>query len=352
MNINEQMRELAAVGGVAYAPSDDLIASLVNRTRRVRATRQSAATLASAIGAVALGIVATHAYNAAKDDPALRDRNIINNKDGLSQIELYRAKFGQENPTRTYQSTDLSDIIDRLKDAARPPSAPQPTTVQPASGGNDKPAPEAPKVDPIAQCKADHPPKAHATYDCTKHTWVTNPGWYKDPDSGTYYKCSAQPAYEGYSYDCSKGAYVPASGYFMLGNGHIYKNIQWTDAATGVVSWGNWSGTAWGWENKAVFTSSANDRDYDSYVYMGSYATWSGSTCTGVEKTKWGAQMKASCLPESAVAATGKTYKMHDGVAWVLVNQSLTWHSHFGEFKDPANPPPGWCWDGNNWAAV
>src|SRR5690606_13278580 len=139
------------------------------------------------------------------------------------------------------------------------------------------------KADALAKCKADNPPKAYATYDCAKQKWVVNPGWYKDPDSGSYYQCSAQPAYDGYTYDCSKGKYVPKSGYFLLGNGHIYKNIQWTDATTGVVSWGNWSGTSWGWEKKAVFTSGPTDLDYDYYVYMGNYATWSGSTCTGAE---------------------------------------------------------------------
>lgn len=355
MNINEQLHELATAGGVAYAPSDDLVASLLSKTRRVRATRQSAATLASAIGAVALGMAATQAYNAAKEDPAFRDRNIINNKDGLSQIELYRAKFGQENPTRTYESTDLSDIIDKLRQAAKPPTPPtKPTTVLPASGGTTttKPSGGSSGGDPYAQCKADHPPKPYKTYDCKTGQWVVNAGWYKDPDSGQYYECTNQPAYEGYTYDCSKGAYVPKSGYFLLGNGHIYKNILWTDAATGQTSWGNWSGTGWGWDNKAVRTSGSSDTYYDDYVYMGSNASWSGSTCVGVERTKWNAPMKASCMPEFKVAASGKTYKMKDGIAWVLMNPSLKWHDVLCEFADPANPPAGWTWDGAQWVEV
>ena len=80
MNINEQMQELATMGGLAYAPTDDVISSLLARTKRARATRQSTATLVGTVGALAIGLAAAQAYSAAKDDPAFRDRNIINNK--------------------------------------------------------------------------------------------------------------------------------------------------------------------------------------------------------------------------------------------------------------------------------
>lgn len=134
MNINEQMSELATSGGLAYAPSDDTIANLLGRTKRARATRQSVATIATTVSALALGIGAAQAYSAAKDDPAFRDRNIINNKDGLTPIELYRAKFGADNPTRTYDSqVDLSSIIEELKAAAQAdPKPPDAKNVPPA----------------------------------------------------------------------------------------------------------------------------------------------------------------------------------------------------------------------------
>lgn len=119
MNINEQMQELATMGGLAYAPTADVISSLLAKTKRVRAARQSTATLVGTVGALAIGIAAAQAYSAAKDDPAFRDRNVINNKNGLTPIELYRAKFGNDNPTRAYDSgVDLSSIIAKLKAAA------------------------------------------------------------------------------------------------------------------------------------------------------------------------------------------------------------------------------------------
>ncbi len=366
MNINDQMSELAAMGSREYTPSDDLVASLVAKTRRARVTRQSATAVAGAVSAIAVGAVGLQVYSAAKDDPAFRDRNMINNKDGLTPIEIYRARFGGENPTRDYESTDLSDIINRLREAAISPE--KPTTVLPASGDSTPPPQSTQPATPatpttpatqkpgaaelLAQCKADHPDQAYKTYNCTTGAWVIKDGYYKDPESGTYYACDGQPDYTGYYYSCASAEYLPESGWFWFGNDHFYQNIQWTDAATGAVSWGNWSGTSWGWDRKAVLTSGPTDPDYDSYVYMGSNATWSGSTCSGVTSTKWGAQVKASCLPEGKVAATGKTYKMNDGYAWVLVNQSLTWHDCLGIFADPANPPEGWEWDGSRWVEV
>lgn len=289
MNINEQMSELATAGGLAYAPSEDTIADLLGRTRRARATRQSAASLAATIGAMALGLGAAQAYNAAKNDPAFRDRNIINNKDGLTPIEQYRAKFGADNPTRTYESqVDLSSIIDKLKAAAQTqPKPPSTTTTQPASGGS---APKTTQssgttgVDPYAQCKADHPERPYKYYDCAKAQWIIRDGWYKDPANGTYYECTNQPAYVGYTYNCSTQKYVPKAGYFWFGNGSVYKTITWTDAATGATALGNWSGTGnWGgWDQKAILVASGSTT-YSEYKYMGSDATWSGSTCTGTE---------------------------------------------------------------------
>lgn len=246
MNINEQMSEFATSGGLAYTPNDDTIADLLGRTRRARATRQSVVTIATTVGAMALGLGVAQAYSAAKDDPAFRDRNMINNKDGLTPIELYRAKFGADNPTRTYDSqVDLSSIIDKLKAAAQTaPKQPGAKKAPPAStGSSGKPGNTSgtTKVDPYAQCKADHPAKPYKYYDCAKQTWVLKDGWYKDPANGTYYECADQPAYTGYTYNRSTGSYAPKTGYFLFGNGSVYKAITWTDAATGATALGNWS---------------------------------------------------------------------------------------------------------------
>jgi hypothetical protein len=328
MNINEQLQVLANMGGLAYAPTDDLISSLLAKTKRVRAARQSTATLVGTVGALAIGIAAAQAYSAAKDDPAFRDRNVINNKNGLTPIELYRAKFGNDNPTRAYDSgVDLSSIIAKLKAAAaaggsypsgasavQPAQQTQPPQVvtKPAAPSTTAPAP-AP-ADPYAQCKADHPDQIDK------------------------------------SYDCSSGQYVPKPGYFAFGNGSIYKAITWLDAATGASAMGNWSGSGnpGGWDYKAIVLEPDGSWN-GQYVYMGSNATWSGSTCTGVTTSLFGTTVQASCLPDWMVDATGLIHKNSNGLSWIPLNQSLRWNACLGEFDDPSNPPAGWTWDGSSW---
>ncbi len=363
MNINEEMSELATSGGLAYAPSDDTIADLLGRTKRARAKRQSVATIATTVSAMALGLGAAQAYSAAKDDPAFRDRNIINNRDGLTPIELYRAKFGADNPTRTYDSqVDLSSIIHKLKAAAQAdPKPPSVKTVQPASSGSSgntssssgstSSSSGTTTVDPYAQCKADHPDKPYKYYDCAKEKWVVRDGWYKDPASGSYYECANQPAYTGYTYNCSTNKYAPESGYFWFGNGSVYKTITWTDAATGATALGNWSGTGnWGgWDQKAIMVA-AGAKTYSEYKYMGGDATWSGSTCTGKTASKYGATMKLSCLPTWKAEALGfnnGSPKVSND--WILVDTDLKWFSPECRYADPASPPAGWTWTGTEW---
>jgi hypothetical protein len=361
VNINEDMKELATMGGISYAPSEATIADLVGRTRRARTARQSVATIATTVGAMALGLGAAQAYSAAKDDPAFRDRNIINNKDGLTPIELYRAKFGADNPTRTYDSqVDLSSIIDKLRTAAQTdPNPPGTKPAQPAGGGTSNSGKTGGSTgstgtDPHAQCKADHPDKPYKYYDCAKQQWFIKAGWYKDPATSTYYECANQPAYTGYTYNCSTGSYSPHSGYFLFGNGSVYQAITWTDAATGASSLGNWSGTGnWGgWDQKAILVASGSTT-YSEYKYMGGDATWSGSTCTGVTKSKYGANLKLSCLPTWKVESLGfNNGSPKIGNDWVLLDTHLTWFAPEVRYADPANPPAGWTWTGADWAEV
>lgn len=360
MNINEQMQALANMGGLAYAPSDDVISSLLTKTKRLRVARQSTSTLIATVGALAIGIAAAQAYSAAKDDPAFRDRNVINNKNGLTPIELYRAKFGDDNPTRAFDSgVDLSSIIAKLKAAAASGSShpnensqqqPAPPVVVmkpvPAAATTTTTAP----ADPSAQCKVDHPAKSFKYYDCATGQWIIKTGWYKDPADSSYYQCSAQPAYVGYTYDCGAAKYVAKDGYFSFGNGSVYRAITWVDSATGVSSTGNWSGSGnWGgWDLKAIQVDPGS-KTYRDYVYMGSNATWSGTTCAGAPAVMYGANWHASCLPGPKVSDTGKTYKMSNGIAWVLDDQSLRWHPCLNIYADPAAPPDGWEWDGSAW---
>jgi len=363
MNINEQMLELAQMGGLAYAPTDDLISSLLAKTRRVRAARQSTATLVGTVGALAIGIAAAQAYSAAKDDPAFRDRNVINNKNGLTPIELYRAKFGNENPTRAYDSgVDLSSIIAKLKAAAAAggsypngSSAAQPAQQTPPQQVVTKPATPSTTApaDPYATCKADHPDQAYKSYDCSTGKWVIKAGWYKDPANSSYYQCSAQPAYVGYTYDCGTGKYVAKDGYFWFGNGSVYQAITWVDAATGVSSTGNWSGTGnWGgWDLKAILLDPGS-KTYREYVYMGSNATWSGSTCTGVTTSLFGTTVQASCLPNWKVDAAGLPNHWDGSIVWIPLDHNLRWNACLCEFDDPSNPPAGWTWDGSSWVST
>ncbi len=345
------------MGGGTYAPSEDTIADLLGRTRRARATRQSVVSVATTVGMMALGLGAAQAYSAAKDDPAFRDRNIINNKDGLTPIELYRAKFGADNPTRTYDSqVDLSSIIDKLRAAAQTdPNPPGAKTTQPASGGTSGKTGGTTGGttggDPYAQCKADHPDKPYKYYDCTKEQWIIKAGWYKDPANGTYYECTNQPAYTGYTYNCSTGSYAPKDGYFLFGNGAVYKTITWTDAATGATTLGNWSGTGnWGgWDQKAILVA-AGSKTYSEYKYMAGDATWSGSTCTGKTASKYGATVKLSCLPKWKVDSLGfnnGSPKISND--WILLDTHLKWFDPECRYADPASPPAGWTWTGSEW---
>lgn len=367
MNINEQMQELANMGRLAYAPTDDVISSLLAKTKRVRAARQSTATLVGTVSALAIGIAAAQAYSVAKDDPAFRDRNVTNNKNGLTPIELYRAKFGNDNPTRAYDSgVDLSSIIAKLK-AAAAASGSHPSgrsAVQPAQAPQQAPQqappaqvvtkPAAPSTtapaDPVAKCKAGHPDQTGRSYDCSTGKWVIKAGWYKDPANSSYYQCSAQPAYVGYTYDCGTGKYIAKDGYFWFGNGGFYQTITWVDSATGVSSLGNWSGSGnvGGWDYKAILLE-PDGTWKDQYVYMGSNATWSGSTCTGVKTSLFGTTVQASCLPDWKVDATGLIHTFSDNLVWVPIDQTLRWNRCLGEFDDPSNPPARWTWDGSSW---
>lgn len=324
MNINEQMRELATMGGLAYAPSEELISSLLGKTKRVRAARQATTTAATTLGIAAVGLVAAQVYAATKDDPAFQDRNVINNKNNLTPIEQYRAKFGKENPTRSNQPTvDLSGIINSLK-----ASNSQPNGLNP--GGGSKPT--APATAP-----AKPEPTKPAATTAPPAPACTAPGGGQD----------------GMYYDCTSKQWLVKDGYFMFGNGHVYPMVQWTDAATGLTDWGNWSGTGWGWETKAIHMGEPGDKSFsyddDSYTYMGSNASWSGNTCNGVTTFAWNATVRASCMPDWRVDATGKPYHQDGGIVWIATNPNMRWNDCRCEFDDITNPPAGWYWDGGSW---
>lgn len=325
MNINEELRELATMGGLAYTPSAESIAALVGKTKRARVARQSVTTAATTFGVAALGLAAAQVYSATKDDPAFQDRNIIY-KENLTPIEQYRAKFGKENPTRNNASViDLNSIIDSLKKTNSKPTAPNNATPAgpstPTAPVNANPKPTAPEP--------TKPPKGDSTCDPNQTR-----------EAGEYY-------------DCSSKQWLVRDGYFRFGNQHVYTMIKWTDAATGAQAWGNWSGTGVDWEKKAIHMGESNDKLFqyedDFYIYMGDNATFSGTTCDGKVKTKWNATMKASCMPESVAQAKGLTYKKHSDIVWILQDTYKKWCDCTGQFEDPNNPPAGLQWNPGGW---
>ncbi len=323
MTLKQQMNDLGELGGASYEPSDAMIASLLGRTKRVRAVRQSASTAVTTLGVVAVGFAAVQAYQATKNDPAFHDRNIIDKKDNLTPIEQYRAKYGQENPTRDSDVTiDLGKIIALLEEAAlkdptMPGSGEQPQTPQ-----NTAPA--------------------KPTTDTPKET--TKPS---EPGS----TCS-KPAVTGATYNCDTGQYVANDGWFMFGNGAFYQTVKWTDAATGLQAWGNWSGTGKGWDQKAIFLSSSTDKEYDYYQYLGDQVTWSGTTCNGITKTKYNAPVKVSCMPHWMVDSTGKEHFEHGGIVYIVTDANYKWHPDRGQYENITAPPAGWTWNGSAWVTT
>ncbi|MBN2176490.1 MAG: hypothetical protein JW722_02405 [Demequinaceae bacterium] len=90
-------------------------------------------------------------------------------------------------------------------------------------------------------------------------------------------------------------------GYFLFGNGQVYKCEQWTDATTGTVFWGAYSGTG-DWAYKMI-QCNPNDKYEYSYKYMGSAAPFNTATrtCTGATVNYLGAPHRISCLTNSVL---------------------------------------------------
>ncbi len=86
---------------------------------------------------------------------------------------------------------------------------------------------------------------------------------------------------------------------------------------------------------------------------MAGDATWNGSTCTGKTASKYGANLKLSCLPTWKVESLGfNNGSPNIGNDWILLDTHLKWFDPECTYADPANPPVGWTWTGTAWSEV
>lgn len=335
VNINQEMEYLGHVGARSYTPSDELIDQLISRTKRARAVRQGAVSVMSVVGTLALGAAAVQAVNAAKDDPAFRDRNLINDRSQLTPIEKFRAQYGNDLPSRTLESTvDIDKIYQELKAAAQANAE-----LKDLEGQGDETAGSA------ADCTAkDHPSKAYKVWDCAKGDWVVKSGWYYDKHAGDYYQCSSPYSHPFGYYDCKKGKWRINNGWFEFGD-KVFQIITWKDKATGQTSTGNYIPDY----DKMAFAAPGTNWA-DGYRHLEGNATWNAAAqeCVGVTKTIKNAPFQFSCLKDEQIThdngSGGKVAKN-----WILKDNRYMWHSGHQKYYCIDAPPSGWTWDGSQW---
>jgi len=123
MSMRDSIKSLGGSGASSYVANDMVVDQLVARTRRTRAVRQASTTLVSAISAITLGVLAAQLFVSNVEDPAFRDRNLIND-DASTSIQQFYDRFGGI-PSRANEPVDLTEVKVALKAAAV-----QETTIQ------------------------------------------------------------------------------------------------------------------------------------------------------------------------------------------------------------------------------
>lgn len=334
MKIHDEMNSLGEMGGKGYQPSDDVVAGLLQRTRRVRTLRQGAVTVAGAVGAFALGTVAVQAINATEHTPAVQDQNVIN--DGKGVPVPSKDTKAPTTPDKVKPTT--TDAV--APDAEVAPEPSEPDKVDVKDTGKDK--------DPTT-CVTSKPEWPHKTFDCKTGEWKIKADWFWDGNANDYVQCSAQHSYPGGYYDCSKKKWVANAGYVEF-DGRFWKVVSILDTATGTSASGVYL-SDWG---KIGFMKSGEGW-IEEYKYLDGKASMSGNTCTGTTMSTYGATFQFSCMPENRISAdNGSGGKV--GKSWILTAGSshLKWHSGLLWYHDPANPPAGWVWDSGQgkWVAA
>jgi hypothetical protein len=371
MNINEHMNQLGQIGSVGYSPTEAMIDDLLSRTKRARAVRQGTAAVVGSVSAVALGVVGAQIYVtiAHRNDAATQDRNLIEN--GLPGIFDFDSQYGpgytgidqasKDAFEKIYEDLNIAaqieakHLADKAAAEAAAAAAAGGTTTGSTSGsttGTTTGTTTKPTDPPGDTGSFSNPWEGEST-TCTNGTW-TAPGGVA-------------------TYSCTTATWTFAAGYFMFGNGEVYKCDNWTDAATGATFQGAISnkpvsGSFNGdWEKKRIFCNvGATYTDTVSdYMYMGGdLNAWSGNVCTGTTYNVWGALQRISCLTtdelwsqygtwSGGMSGGNHPWTQNNGYRKILVDQaSFKWFSPCARYYDIASPPSGWNWTGSAWAEV
>ena len=313
MNMNEHMNQLGQIGSVGYAPTDSEIDSLLSRTKRARAVRQSSAAVVGSVSAIALGVVGAQVYVTIdhRNDASTQDRNLIEN--GLPGIFDFDAQYGggytgmdqksKEAFDKIYEDLNLAAQIDAKHLAEKEAAA----AAAAAAAAKDVPA--------------------TCTYE--EHDW--NGGVkYRSPETNCQWVYPDVPTTE-----------VPA-GWIEFA-GILGQCKTYSDVATGTtvfaahIDAGDW--------RKLVRCDDAGGGNYTagSYRYIYKYGdtrgTLSGTTCTGTVREVDGAPHQYSCNPKKS--------------EWILTDSvNYKWFDPECRYYNIATPPAGWEWTGTSWAEV
>lgn len=343
MNMNEQMNQLGEIGSGGYSPSSDIVDQLTSKARRKRAARQGGAAGIGAVAAITLGVVGANFFinDAPEDDPAFRDRNVIENELNDSLFNRYGQYPGYTNDTKDeieqiyeelYAAQQIqAELLEKQKAAEEAQAA-----EKAAKEAAEKAAKEAAEKAAAEEDSGSTPPSCDTIDKGYKYKsvdtgceWKYRDNWYEDTISNSWEECSASGYGDSYAagkYNCNTNSWVLNTNYFVFNStGEIYKCIQYADAASGTASWGAWSnnneggGDVHGYDNKMIECSPGRTTS-NSYVYVGSGA-YSGGTCTGPVETKKGAPHRLSCDKD-------KTGGAHGTNEWYLADSNYKWFDY------------------------
>lgn len=347
MNINEQLGQLGQLGARDYKPSDDLVSQLVRRTGRARAVHQGAMAVVGSVGAVSLGVAGAHFFFGNDEDPGLRDRNLIEDRN-----RLY-FNFEEKNGT-TYRGYDEKSkaeydaVLADLKAAAKAEEERAAKEREKAKNEQEEEAEEKPEAEACENYDYG-PDKPWKYWDCDggkdgKGAWKIKSGWYQDlKDSSQYWNCSThgEKSYDEAYYNCSKGKWVTQTGWVEFSG--IYAQCKsYYDKATDA----NFNAAyvkSDSWRKMVECDPSSNWAG--KYRHVEDYASVSGTTCEGDSADKKGAPHRFSCNP--------KKWGDNGTDEWILKDPSMyKWFSKSGYEKRYYcidEPPAGWFWNGSEW---
>ena len=191
MSMNEEMNELGSIGSSQYDANDQVVSHLVTRTRRRRTLRQSAAAGIGSVSAIVLALVGAQVMMSFEnEDPAFRDRNLIDAPIPVSIFD-FENKYGSD-----YTGTDtaLKDKIEALyeelevaakvkarklaeKEAAAEAAAKKAAAEAAAAAAAEKEKTTTPTTTAPACEDYDHPDKPYKYWDCDAEEWKIKDNW-------------------------------------------------------------------------------------------------------------------------------------------------------------------------------